>query len=344
MQSLGIIGDKDKFTFDELLNQEFKLLTNDAAYTKVDYQGTTRFIDTNVSEQAFEDGLTLKIVGIVRVNKDTATGSIQGAIGYHKSLQDYVLKTENDNISSIVKWQNENRDINCFTGKTFVEEVMEDNTSAMPDEIKEAAEQMFQTNLSKLGANMTPTAINIYPKDFDSKEKIKQHLEEYNKNADADKGETPVYYSDMMGLMVDSMNILVDAISYVLIAFTSISLIVSSIMIGVITYISVLERTKEIGILKSLGARKKDISRVFNAESLTVGLIAGALGILITLVLSIPLNIILSSLTSINGLVALNPLHGLALVLISMLLTFVAGLIPSRIAAKKDAVVALRTE
>ncbi len=342
MQSLGVYAnDKDKFTFDELIGKEFKLLKNDDVYVQTHSESKAYFVE-NVTNGAYENGLSLKIVGIVRVNQDTATGAIQGAIGYHKSLQDYILQQEAESPSSIVTWQKNNSEINCFTGKTFMEEAIDDQVNML--ELNSEIEKRLNSNLAKLGAVSTPASISIYPKDFASKELIKKHLDEYNDNIDESSDKKPVYYSDMMGLMVESMNVLVDAISYVLIAFTSISLVVSSIMIGVITYISVLERTKEIGILKSIGARKKDISRVFNAESLTVGFIAGSLGVIITLLLSIPLNIILSSLTSINGLVALNPLHGLALILISMFLTFIAGLIPSSIAAKKDAVIALRTE
>ena len=147
-----------------------------------------------------------------------------------------------------------------------------------------------------------------------------------------------------MAVLVTSLNTLVNAISIVLIIFTSISLVVSSIMIGIITYISVLERTKEIGILRSIGARKKDISRVFNAETLIIGFTAGLIGISITALLSIPANLILSNLVNIENLVKVNPLHAIILILISMVLTLIAGLIPSRLAAKKDPVIALRTE
>ena len=237
-------------------------------------------------------------------------------------------------------WQKNNPDINCFTGNLYLDEAREENPTASDNFLQKEADKARVSNLASLGAVSTPQAISIYPVDFESKELIKAHLDAYNET----EGNTPVYYSDMMGLMVEAMNVLVDAISYVLIAFTSISLVVSSIMIGVIISVSVLERTKEIGILKAIGARKKDISRVFNAESLLVGFAAGALGVIITLLLSIPLNILLSSLTTINGLVALNPWHALLLVAISMLLTFIAGLVPSRSAAKKDAVVALRSE
>lgn len=341
LQSLGILSGKDSYTFDEIMDLEFKLLTNDAVYSRVDTGEKTYFYEPDsLPEDEYNEGITLKIVGIVRVNQDTATGSISGTVGYHKDLQDYVLRYETENPSEIVTWQKNNPDINCFTGNLYLDEAREENPTASDNFLQKEADKARVSNLASLGAVSTPQAISIYPVDFESKELIKAHLDAYNET----EGNTPVYYSDMMGLMVEAMNVLVDAISYVLIAFTSISLVVSSIMIGVIISVSVLERTKEIGILKAIGARKKDISRVFNAESLLVGFAAGALGVIITLLLSIPLNILLSSLTTINGLVALNPWHALLLVAISMLLTFIAGLVPSRSAAKKDAVVALRSE
>ncbi len=187
-----------------------------------------------------------------------------------------------------------------------------------------------------------PASINFYAKDFESKEKIEAFIAEYNENAaDTDKLE----YSDLVGTMMSSVTVIVDAISYVLIAFVSISLVVSSIMIGIITYISVLERTKEIGILRAIGASKRDISRVFNAETLIIGFAAGAIGILTTLLLCIPINIILRAVTDISNIRAvLPPAAAFILVAISMILTLIAGLIPSRIASKKDPVVALRSE
>ena len=187
-----------------------------------------------------------------------------------------------------------------------------------------------------------PASINFYAKDFESKEKIEAFIAEYNQNAaDADKLE----YSDLVGTMMSSVTIIVDAISYVLIAFVSISLVVSSIMIGIITYISVLERTKEIGILRAIGASKRDISRVFNAETLIIGFTAGAIGILTTLLLCLPINLILRVVTDMESIRAvLPPVAGVILVAISMGLTLIAGLIPSRIASKKDPVVALRSE
>ena len=208
---------------------------------------------------------------------------------------------------------------------------------------KENENATYNNNLEKLGAVDVeyPNAINIYPKDFKSKEIIQDKISEYNEKVNE---EDKINYTDIVGIMMKGVTNIVNTISYVLIAFVSISLIVSSIMIGIITYISVLERTKEIGILRAIGASKKDISRVFNAETFIVGLASGLIGILVTILLNIPINIIIKKITDISNVASLPILGGIILVLISMLLTVIAGLIPSRMAAKKDPVIALRTE
>ena len=198
-------------------------------------------------------------------------------------------------------------------------------------------------NLERMGASKPerPAAIYIFPKDFESKNRITEKIDAYNQQVGEEKA---IRYTDYVGLMMDSVTTIINAISYVLVAFVAISLIVSSIMIGIITYISVLERTKEIGILRSIGASRRDISRVFNAETLIVGFAAGVIGILVTLGLVVIANLILNNLTGIPDIAALPPVAGVALVAISMLLTLIAGIIPSRIASRKDPVVALRTE
>ncbi len=205
----------------------------------------------------------------------------------------------------------------------------------------------LKTNLIRLGAAEldTPSAINIYAKDFESKDFIASFIDDYNQSAENDGAEEKVIrYTDLIGIMMSSVSTIIDVISYVLIAFVSISLVVSSIMIGIITYISVLERTKEIGILRSIGASKKDITRVFNAETLIVGFVAGALGILTTILLNIPINAVIYAFGDIQNVSKLPVWGAIALVIISMVLTWFAGLIPSRVASKKDPVVALRTE
>lgn len=211
----------------------------------------------------------------------------------------------------------------------------------------ETTEATYDGNLEKLGlADLAePSSISIYAKDFDGKEKITRFIKAYNDQKTAeDKPEDVINYTDYIGLMISSVSTIIDSISYILIAFVAISLVVSSIMIGIITYISVLERTKEIGILRAIGASKRDISNVFNAETLIVGFAAGAIGIGVTLLLNIPINIIIEHLTGISGMSQLPWQGGVILVVISMLLTFIAGLFPATIAAKKDPVEALRTE
>ncbi|MDE7304056.1 MAG: ABC transporter ATP-binding protein/permease [Oscillospiraceae bacterium] len=205
----------------------------------------------------------------------------------------------------------------------------------------------YEENLSIMGVSDldNPSSINIYPIDFESKEFITDIIDDYNqRKTDAGEDDLCIQYTDIMGIMMSSVTTIINAISYILIAFVAISLVVSSIMIGIITYISVLERTKEIGILRAIGASKKDISRVFNAETLIIGFTSGALGIIVTLLLNIPINIIIEYLTDVKNLCSLPAVGGTALVVISMILTLIAGLIPSGVAAKKDPVAALRTE
>lgn len=212
----------------------------------------------------------------------------------------------------------------------------------------EETEATYDGNLELLGAEDldTPSTVSIYAKDFESKEKLSQFIEDYNQmKLDADEDDKCIEYTDYVGMMISGVTDTINAISYVLIAFVAISLVVSSIMIGIITYISVLERTKEIGILRAMGASKNNIAQVFNAETLIVGFAAGALGILITVLLNIPINAIIQKLTDIENMKSiLPPVAGVALVIISMLLTLIAGLFPASVAAKKDPVIALRTE
>ena len=207
-----------------------------------------------------------------------------------------------------------------------------------------ASGSTYNSNLKKLGYvdKDSPSAINIYASSFENKDQISACIDDYNADAAEDD---QISYTDYVGLLMSSITTIINAISYVLIGFVAISLVVSSIMIGIITYISVLERTKEIGILRSIGASKQDISRVFNAETLIEGFTAGVMGILCTLILLIPINLIVHHLTGLPTLSAILPVLGaILLILISMALTFIAGLIPSGMAAKKDPVVALRTE
>ncbi|MBQ8605560.1 MAG: ABC transporter ATP-binding protein/permease [Clostridia bacterium] len=356
------IDAKEVFTFEELCKYKFKVLTNADYY---EYDEDKKLISEATDAQVLEklgDALELKIVGIVTPAEEDSANTI-GTIGYIKALTDKVIEKVNENPA--VKAQYDNKETDLFTGLSFEKKeytpaeirafLSQDPANAgllqMPDAaLLKLAEQFMSTqatydgNLSKLGFvdKEKPTAINIYPKDFESKDFVTQLIKDYNEKAEE---KDKITYTDTVAMLMSSVTTIVNAISYVLIAFVAISLIVSSIMIGIITYISVLERTKEIGILRSIGASKKDISRVFNAETTIVGLTAGAFGIGITLLLLIPINAILLSLTGIATLKGVLPLGGaIALIVISVALTFIAGLIPSRFAAKRDPVEALRTE
>lgn len=312
------------FTYDELLNQTFKLVVNTDVYVKDGNGYKDMSSDEEFMKQLLAKSVDIKIVGILKPNGDASNASITTNVAYTNKLTQYLINTVND--SDIVKEQLANPAVDVFTGEPF-------------------AENSYEANLTKLGvANLEdPASINIYPKDFKSKEKIVDIIDEYNAKLKAE-GKEEIEYTDYVGLMMSSVSTIINAISYVLIAFVAISLVVSSIMIGIITYISVLERTKEIGILRSIGASKKDVSRVFNAETVIVGFVAGMIGIIITLLLNIPINIIIKNITDISGMSKLPVSGGVALVVISIILTFIAGLIPARVASKKDPVIALRTE
>ena len=324
LMSLGIYDNQKSLSFEDLMGLSFRLILNDGLYRFDGQKWNTAMVDGD----AYEAGVELKVVGLLRPKPETSGTSVSGAVGYTAELADFVAQ---DALSSqIVLWQQEHPQTDAFTGAVFME------TSG------QTAQEQYQENLKRLSASELPSTIAIYPVDFKAKNAIKEHLDAYNnaQSIEADK----VYYTDMMELMVESVNTVIDTISYVLIAFTAISLVVSSIMIGIITYISVLERTKEIGVLRSIGASKRDISRVFNAETLIIGFVAGAIGVGITLLLSVPINLIVGNLVEISNIASLAPLHAVILVAISMLLTLIAGTIPARIAARKDPVTALRSE
>ena len=354
------------YTYDELLNLSFKLLLNSDYYEKENGLWINKENDDEYMKQKIADAESIKVVGIIKQNENSAATAMAGGIGYLKDLKEYVI--EKTNKSEIVKEQKDNPDINVFTGLKFPSEGEEQNFSIenltqeqrmalaqmSPEQIadmmetyRENQEATYEDNLATLGAVdlEKPSSISIYPKSFDDKEKIANAIEEYNqKQRNEGKEENVITYSDLVGTMMKSVTNIIDAVSYALIGFVSISLIVSSIMIGIITYISVLERTKEIGILRAIGASKKDISKVFNAETFIIGLIAGLLGIGITILLTIPINHLIYNLSGVAIKATLEPVAGLILVLISMFLTIIAGLIPAKMASKKDPVEALRTE
>ena len=347
------------FTYDELMAIRYRLVLPTDYFEKVDGVWVDRSGDPEFLADKIDNGLELKVVGILRPADSAVSTAVTGTVGYLSSLTDYIISYAN--ASEIVTEQRANPETDVFTGKQFGGEI--DISSLTPEQqqylaslsAEERAQLLasmssgntFKGNLRKLSAPLPeePDYIYLYAVDFAGKEELTAFIDRYNSAAEAEgKDERVIHYTDYVGLMMSSVSTIIDAISYVLIGFVGVSLVVSSIMIGIITYISVLERTKEIGILRSIGARSRDISRVFNAETLIVGFVAGLLGILVTLLLCIPINAIISSLANIPHVAALPPLGGVILVVISMVLTLIAGLIPARIASKRDPVIALRTE
>ena len=322
--------EQTRFSFEDILKVTYKLILSADSYEKQEGVWMDRSDDPAYIAGLLQDAVELKIVGVLRPTENAVATSIGGAIGYTKELTEFVVGETQKR--QIVQEQLADMQHNVLTGEEF----------SMNNVVN-----TYDTVALKLGIVDLdhPSSVSIYPKSFDTKDSIVDVIEAYNNRVKADGEEDKVLnYTDMVGTLMSSVTTIVNVISYVLIAFVSISLVVSSIMIGIITYISVLERTKEIGILRSIGASKRDISRVFNAETLLVGLVAGAIGIGVTLLLLIPINLIIRHLSGISGLAALPPVGGLILVLISMFLTFIAGLIPSRFAARRNPVEALRSE
>lgn len=354
------------YEYDDLLGLSFKVLLNSDYYKKENGLWINKEDNEDYLKEKIKDAESIKIVGIIKQNEQSVATAVTSGVGYTKQLKEYIINKSNE--AEIVKEQKANKETNVFSGLKFPTEDEKENYTmdnltteqkmAMSKLSSEEIAKMMETysanknasyekNLKLLGAVDidTPTSISIYPKNFESKDKISTAIEEYNqKQKDEGKEENTINYTDLVGTMMKSVSQIIDIISYVLIAFVSISLIVSSIMIGIITYISVLERTKEIGILRSIGASKKDISRVFNAETLIVGLISGLIGIGITILLTIPINGFIYAITGVKVVTAVPFAAGVVLVLISMFLTIIAGLIPAKIASKKDPVIALRTE
>ena len=367
------------YSYEEILALEYKLLVNTDVYKKDGNQWVDKSTEDAYMLTLLNNSESIKVVGILRPAENATTGAITGTIGYRSDLMTHLI--EKVNTSSIVIEQLNTPDVDVFSGLPFSTGDIKDSytaeefqtyVSTLPEDVRnellgyfqqlttlgygetEAATQLmhsvlqgadgsYEGNLSKLGVADPddPSAILLYPTDFEAKDLISDIINDYN--TDKDESEKLVY-TDYIGLMISSITTIINAVSYILIAFVSVSLIVSSIMIGIITYISVLERTREIGVLRSIGASKRDISRVFNAETLTIGLAAGLFGIGLTVFLLLPINAIIKTLTDLTDVAILPPQGAVILIMISMFLTFIAGLIPARIASKKDPVIALRTE
>lgn len=328
LQLLGF-DTMDEIPFDEIIGKTIKVALNDDFYVKMgDY-----FVRNPDLQSVYDNSITLTVSGILRMKEDFPSYVASASLCYTDELLDEVIAANNE--SEIVKAQQAS-DVNVLTGMPF-----SDSTSNPSSSSSAGMTMTKDTVLGYLGADQTPYMIYLFPKDFESKDELLKYLDAYNDDKEDDD---KVIYMDQAELISSMSSSIMSAVTIVLIAFSSISLIVSSIMIGIITYISVLERTKEIGILRALGARKKDISRVFNAETFIIGITSGLIGIGIALILTIPANQIIYNLTELENVAILNPLHALILILVSMTLTMIGGFIPARIAAKKDPVEALRTE
>lgn len=317
---LEVLGleNKESLTFDDILNQELKLIINDDYYKQI---GDVFYPNSNLEElYNSNNSITIKVQAIIRGKEEQAMITNGSGFAYTNALTELIIN--NNKNSNIVKLQKE-KDYNILTNMPFDENITKDYI------------------LGYLGDDTISVAIYLYPKDFNTKEKIIEYLDNYNKELNE---EEQIQYTDMASMISSLSGGIMDAITVVLVAFSSISLVVSSIMIGIITYISVLERTREIGILRALGARAKDIKRVFNAETFIIGLVSGIIGIWITYLLNIPINMIIENISGLPNVAKLNIIHAITLIIISICLTVIGGAIPSRIASKKDPVVALRTE
>lgn len=347
------------YSVDDILNLKFRLVLNSDLYQKVNGLWINQSENESYMKDVVSKSPEIKVVGIIKPSESTVSQPTMGGMYYTKAMEEYVTsKTEN---AQIVKEQKANPNINIFTQTEFssgqkmsmsnlTNEQMIQLSSMSQEELmnymntyNENINATYDSNLTKLGVvdYSNPTKISLYASSFDGKEKLGDLITSYNKKQTKSN---VITYNDFIGTMLSSVTSVVNIISYVLIAFVSVSLIVSSIMIGIITYISVLERTKEIGILRSIGASKKDITRVFNAETFIIGLISGVLGILITLVLNVPISVVVENMTGVSHIAKLPVNGAVFLIFIDLVLTILAGLIPSKIASKKDPVEALRSE
>ncbi|GBD61062.1 putative ABC transporter ATP-binding/permease protein [Tetragenococcus halophilus subsp. halophilus] len=319
LNNLGFdLEDGDKISFDDIIGTTVKLAYNDAFYEELP---TGNFIPNQDLDEVYdnEDNEELTISGVIRNKESSTMDLLAPGIAYSDALAQKVIDNNKD--SDIVQAQ-EDSDTNVMTNED-IDDTAKDNL------------------LDALGASEIPYSVMIYPNNFDDKEQILDYLDDYNEGKDEDD---QIIYSDLAGTMTDLTGGIMDAITYVLIAFAGISLVTSMIMIGIITYTSVLERTKEIGVLKALGARKKDVTRVFDAETAILGVASGTLGVVLAYLATFPINSVLLNLTDLENVAQLDPMHALILVIVSTVLTMIGGHIPARMAAKKDAAIALRAE
>jgi ABC-type antimicrobial peptide transport system permease subunit len=326
LQSFGLQYSGENVPFDNIIGYEFRAILNNNFYREDGSIFTINGDPLNLIDMYNNDrAVKLKVAGILRPKRTVKFSLVPEGFAYSDELCEFLLK---DASKSDIVLKQMNSDYNVLTGEAFDTESPEDDA-------------IYKTVMSALGASSMPSMIWIYPTNFDAKEKILAYLDRYNDGkAEKDK----IIYNDLAAKVTDLTGGIMNAITLVLIAFSSVSLIVSLIMVGIITYISVLERTREIGVLRALGARKKDIARVFNAETFIIGLCSGVLGIIIARLLIFPINHIIKNRTELTNVAQLNPVHAISLILISLILTVLGGAIPAKIAAKKDPVEALRAE
>lgn len=352
------------YHYKDLIGRTYKLVINSDLYQKEGNAWIDRSDNDAYMKQVINAAENIKIVGIVKPQEGTTSESSSAGVGYSHDLTDYLAKKIKS--STIAKEQLANKKLNVFTGQSFSsgnKTFSSDNLSVQQqasmasmsaeeladyvNRYNENANATYKDNLEKIGIidNNNPETIHFYASSFKDKEALKDLISDYNKKVKKDKHKSRVIrYTDTVGLMMSSVTTMINAVTYILIGFVAISLIVSSIMIGIITYISVLERTKEIGVLRAMGASKRDVTRIFTAETIIEGAIAGVLGILITLLLNIAITLIVKNWLNINHISSLPIWSAIVLIAISILLTVFAGILPSRVAAKKDPVEALRTE
>ena len=354
------------YQYSDFIGKTFKAVVNTNRFARENNQWINKINDASYMKTQIENGLELKIVGVLRQKEGTSSGvnSPSGGVAYTSALIDYT--SEQIQNSDIVKEQEANPTINVFTGKAFAKDPKPFNSADLTQEEKIQLAKMtpeqqaqyiqqyndnstatYEENLEKLGVidKSKPAAIEFYTSSFQQKQELKDFINAYNTDKkDAGEDDKALAYSDDIQTIMSSITTMVGVITTVLVGFVAISLIVSSIMIAIITYISVLERTKEIGILRAMGASKKDIRRIFTAETAIEGFISGVIGIAITLLAAIPINTIVAKMTNVENVAQLPWEAALILIGISIVLTMLAGLIPSRIAAKKDPVESLRSE
>ena len=307
----------EKLNYQKFVGKKFKVVDNDDYYQKLP---TGMFIPQKISNSMYDNSKTqMQIVGVIRPKDENSMALLSSGIAYSDQLTQNIIKKNKK--SEIVRAQKKAKQ-NVMTGQ---------------DMNAREKKQMLQT----IGGSTIPTSIMIYPNDFDSKDKVLDYLDKWNRGK---KRKNKIIYTDMSSAVTSMTGGLLNGITTVLVAFAAISLVTSMIMIGILTYTSVLERTKEIGILKALGARKKDITRVFDAETFILGVFSGILGVVVAWLLVFPINSLLYSITDLANVAQLNPVHALILVIISTVLTMLGGHLPARMAAKKDAAIALRSE